>query len=84
MEQIQRAEEDGQGRSPNIEKVYKTEVTGIDGAQELGDTQGKAAKVQHYEVAQAKVIFEENSTVTDDNLGELKIQDYDAYFAEQF
>ena len=28
--------------------------------------------------------FEENSTVTDDNLGELKIQDYDAYFAEQF
>ena len=35
-------------------------------------------------MAEAKVMFEPLSTVTDANLGELRVEDYDAYFAEQY
>ena len=41
------------------------------------------AKVQSYEVDEARVPIEQSGVVTAANLAELKIADYDMYFEEQ-
>jgi len=73
---------DAEEQAENGEKVYKTEVTGVDGEQEEEEAKSPKAKMQHYEVAHARAPFEAGATVTDANLEELKVPDYDAYFGE--
>ena len=56
----------------------------MDDGPEKEEAESEKPKLQHYEVAHARVPFEDCATVTDATLGELKVPDYDAYFGETY